>query len=235
VAVERVAAAQQRLRETVAGLDDAAMRAPSGLPGWSRGHLVTHIARNAESCCRLLDWARTGVVAEQYPSAEARAADIEAGAGRSAAELAEDLRATDEAFLAAAEALPVDRRDVEVRALAGWTHPAWYTVYRRWREIEVHHVDLDAGYCAADWPGDYLRWELTDSLAALGAAVGASRVTATDLDLDLATGATGPELADAGHRLLAWLTGRPGATGTDLRPPAWPSRYPVSRGAGVGN
>ena len=65
-------------------LTDEQARGPSLLPGWTRGHLLTHVARNAEGGTRLLGWARTGVPSYEYRSVTARAAAIEEGAGRRA-------------------------------------------------------------------------------------------------------------------------------------------------------
>jgi maleylpyruvate isomerase len=65
----RLAAATQRLQDTVAGLTDQQAREPSLLPGWSRGHVLTHLARNADSLRNLLIWARTGVETPQYANA----------------------------------------------------------------------------------------------------------------------------------------------------------------------
>ena len=55
-----VGAATDRLLATAATLTDGQMREPSRLPGWSRGHVLTHIARNADGLANLLRWARTG-------------------------------------------------------------------------------------------------------------------------------------------------------------------------------
>jgi maleylpyruvate isomerase len=95
------------LLATAAGLDDAAVGAASELPGWSRGHVLTHLARNADGATNLLTWARTGVETPQYASLTQRAADIEAGAGRDAAEQLEDLDAACARFAAAVSAMPV--------------------------------------------------------------------------------------------------------------------------------
>ena len=43
-----------RLRKAIAGLADDDVRAPSLLPGWSVGHVLNHIARNADSVLRRL-------------------------------------------------------------------------------------------------------------------------------------------------------------------------------------
>ena len=57
---------------TVAALTDSQARAPSLLPGWTRGHVVTHLARNADALRNLLTWARTGIPTPMYPSRQAR-------------------------------------------------------------------------------------------------------------------------------------------------------------------
>src|SRR3982751_334442 len=83
--------ATARLLATARGLDGAAVAAPSILPGWTRGHVLSHVARNADSCVNLLTWARTGVETPQYASAAHRAADVAAGAGRPVAEQLADI------------------------------------------------------------------------------------------------------------------------------------------------
>lgn len=73
---------------------EAAVRQPSLLPGWTRGHVLTHLARNAEAMCRRMDAAARGDVIEQYVGgAVGRAAEIEAGAGRQAHQIVEDVLA----------------------------------------------------------------------------------------------------------------------------------------------
>src|SRR5712691_7516627 len=123
---------------------------PSPLPGWSRGHVLTHIARNADGLRNLLIWARTGIPTPQYPSTQARDEAIDAGSGRPAGELTADLRASAEAFLAEAESLTASAWQVSVRGMRGPEHPAWVTLWRRLSEVEIHHVDLDAGYRPED-------------------------------------------------------------------------------------
>jgi maleylpyruvate isomerase len=224
-----------RLFTTLSRLTDADLREPSLLPGWSRGHVATHLARNADSYSNLLDWARTGVETPQYPSLERREADLTAGAGRSSAELLEDVRAAAERFAARVRTLPEPAWRSTVRAFHGWEHPACYTVHRRRREVETHHADLDAGYSDADWPESYVRWELTGTLAWLRERGGldASRVRATDLDVDVRLGGEGPEIEGTARALVVWLSGR--GTGADLTggplpaPPTWPQAPATDR------
>ena len=77
--LEVVEAATARLLSSVQTLDAAALAAPSLLPGWTRGHVCSHVDRNADSLVNLLTSARTGVDIPQYASAEARDEGIEVG------------------------------------------------------------------------------------------------------------------------------------------------------------
>jgi maleylpyruvate isomerase len=154
--LDRLAAATTRLLATATALSDAQTHEPSLLPGWSRGHVLTHIARNADGLGNLLRWARTGAETPMYASAESRSADIEAGAGRAAADLAADVRESAAAFAAEAASMPDDAWAAQVRALNGPPFPALGVLERRLSEVEIHHVDLAAGYSAGDWPEDFL-------------------------------------------------------------------------------
>ncbi len=193
---------QARLAATLSTLTDEQARQPSLLPGWSRGHVATHLSRNADALRRLSLAVLGGEQAEMYPGGpDARNAAIEEGAGRPAALLAADSDFAGPRLLSTLRLLPQELLDVEVR----WRRPlaARELVNLRWREVEIHHVDLGLGYTAADWPPEFVRATLGTELPALEAA---SDVRAPDL----------PE-----HELLAWLVGRPTRAGLpDI--PTWP-------------
>jgi maleylpyruvate isomerase len=154
--LDRLAAATERLLATATALSDAQAREPSLLPGWSRGHVLTHIARNADGMVNLLHWARTGTQTPMYTSAQSRAADIEAGAGRPAAGLAADVRDSAAGFAASAASMPDGAWTAQVRALNGPPFPALGVLERRLSEVEIHHVDVAAGYSPGDWPEDFV-------------------------------------------------------------------------------
>ncbi len=156
---QQVDEATARLVTTVGRLGDYDVRQASALPGWTRGHLVTHLARNADGLRNLLVWARTGTKIPQYPSAEARDAGIAAGAGRGAAELLADLRDSAAAFSAAAATLTGQAWQALVQGMRGPEHPAWFTLMRRLAEVEIHHVDLDAGFGPDGWPESFVALE----------------------------------------------------------------------------
>ena len=91
-ALDAVRASEARLLALVATFDDDVVGAPSLLPGWTVGHVLTHLARNADSHVRRTRAAIDGVMVDQYPGGMAeRAADIEAGAGRTAVAVRADV------------------------------------------------------------------------------------------------------------------------------------------------
>jgi maleylpyruvate isomerase len=155
-----IARGQAALAATLADLTDEAARRPSRLPGWSVGHVLTHVARNADSVVRRLEGAAAGRVVDQYEGgAEGRARDIEVGSARPAAELVADVLASNRAVEVTLAAFPDAAWDRLTRSVSGGEQPARDVVFSRWREVEVHHVDLGLGYTPAQWPGDLVeRW-----------------------------------------------------------------------------
>ncbi|MBW8485896.1 maleylpyruvate isomerase family mycothiol-dependent enzyme [Actinomadura parmotrematis] len=208
VPIEEIEAATARLVADAARLDEAAVRGPSLLPGWTRGHVLTHVARNADGGTRLLVWARTGQESHEYASAEARAAEIEAGAGRAPAELVADVRASATRFADACRAMPGDRWDVPVRWTGGAEHPVRRATDARLTEVLLHHVDLDAGFGPADWPGAFVADQLARTLASYARRPGVPRVRVHATDTGLRLGDEGGLVEGTQADLLAWLTGR---------------------------
>lgn len=154
VGLARVAEATEQLLEVVEELDDAAMRRPSLCPGWSRGHVVSHLARNADALVNLLTWARTGVEHPMYASRADRDADIEEGANRPWRLLEEDLIAACERFTVAAEKLPESAWQAEVVSSRGTAFQAWEIPWIRLQEVWIHLIDLDCGLEFGDLPAE---------------------------------------------------------------------------------
>lgn len=161
--------ATARLLRTVEGLTDGDLRAPSLLPGWSRAHVVTHVARHADAMCNLLTWARTGVITSAYPSHAEREAGIDAGAGRGPGELHADVSASADRLRADAVALPPEAWTAQVQIFERPPFPAAEVLLRRLVEVELHHVDLGSGYRPEDWPAAFAVRELAEPLASFRA------------------------------------------------------------------
>lgn len=217
-------AATRRLLQTTAAVTDAQARQPSRLPGWSRGHLLTHLARNADGLRNLLVWARTKVETPQYASFEERDAGIAAGAGRPAAQLHTDVADSAAAFAAEAARLAGPDWSARVRGLRGPEHPAWYTLWRRLSEVEIHHVDLGTGYRPADWPDAFASQSLA-RIAPAFTGTDCPRVTlhATDSGAEYEIGPAAASPAPVTVRgpardVLAWLIGRSDGAGLAANP-----------------
>lgn len=153
--VEMVVASTRYLG-SLSELGDDDMRAPSLLPGWTRGHVVTHLARNADAFCNLLHWAETGQEKYMYESPERRNADIEEGSGRSAHDLRVDASASAGRLIQAINELDVRHEDnLVARSPGSPTFPAREIATHRLVELEVHHADLDLGYRRDDWAPEF--------------------------------------------------------------------------------
>ncbi|KAA8891043.1 maleylpyruvate isomerase family mycothiol-dependent enzyme [Nocardia colli] len=213
------------------GNDDVAEA--SLLPGWSRGHVLAHLARNADSLLNLLLWAHTGVEILQYASMYLRDFDIDAGAPRPAAEQLVDNEAATKRWLALANSLTEDTWHAEVRTRQGRPIPASEVRWMRLQEVEIHHVDLNVGYTPTDWPAPFtariLQQATVDMNRITTAAtepVPAFELRATDTDFTGLVGTAAPATTVTGTAaaLAAWLLGR--SNGADLTGdlpalPAW--------------
>ncbi len=197
-------------------LTDTQAREASLLPGWTRGHVLTHLARNADAMVNLLTWARTGEETPMYPSRDQRNADIEAGSGRPAPELVEDVHASHERMLAEIEAMPVEAWEQPIRhgarnaAARGQDVP-----HIRRVEVEIHHVDLNLDYTLAHLPEDFVERMLTDVTADFSVDGDKPGMVLVGNDDEgrwtIAPG--GPEVSGPPPSLLGWLLGRTDGVG----------------------
>ena len=192
----RVAEAETRLFASVRAVDDDTVRAPCLLPGWTVGHLLTHLARNADSHVRRTVAAVEGVVVDQYPGGpEERAAEIEAGAGRPAAVILGDLATSSARMLEEWAEAPSRAWAGITRDSGGGERPLSELPGRRWLEVEVHLVDLGLGPTHRDWTDEFVAARLPGLRAGLPARLPAGAE------------APGPGTLDDRDE-LAWLYGR---------------------------
>jgi len=182
---------------TLQTLSDDQVSQPSLLPGWTVGHVATHIARNAEGHLRMFEGAKRDEVVPMYPGGtQQRAADIEAGSTRSAAELLADVAETAAHLERTWAELPAEAWSRHGIAVGGEISMG-DLVFIRWREVCVHHADLALGYTWEDWDPEYVRLDL----------VRLTMQWASRKPMGLAE--LPPEaLAVPPHRRVAWLLGR---------------------------
>lgn len=214
-ALDQVAASTERFVGSVRSLADAQVGGPTLIPPWTRGHVITHVARAADSYRRLLAGAIDGVETPQYPSMAFRAAQIDAGSGRTVAELVSDVIDSSVRFDQAMRTLPDHAWRAQVRMRPGELRAPAALPLIRLRELEVHHVDLEVGYAFADIDPDVARWVIDDILMELGRREQPPpvRIAATDTGLCRELGAGAPLIRGVQADLLAWLSGRAPGTG----------------------
>jgi maleylpyruvate isomerase len=161
---DQVDQATQRLLDAARVITEPDLQAPSLLPGWTRAHVLAHLARGADAMRNLLIGARSGQDRPAYASAAARQAGIEQGARVPAKELMAGVADSAMAFRALVRQLPDDAWQVPVRILDSVPFPAAQLLTRRLVEVELHHCDLGAGYSPADWPAAFGAMELTEPM-----------------------------------------------------------------------
>jgi maleylpyruvate isomerase len=188
--IDACKSSHRRILQDLATLTDADFKAPSLLPRWTRGHVVTHLANKTRTLVWLYNGPAAGEVRRQFPVGHDHDAAADQGADRSASALREDLAQSFEAV-----ETTWDNLASEHWAGEGIVTPGIRTmadiVSRHLRDLEVHHVDLNIGYTIADWPEHFVEVELTKRLRDL------------------------PGRAEHAE-LLAWLLGR--APTPDLKP-----------------
>jgi maleylpyruvate isomerase len=148
--VAEVRAAHRRFTAAVSGLTPDELAAPTALPGWTRGHVIAHVADGGHAFADLTEAALRGELVALFPGGGAdRNERIEklAVSAELPEHLASGIARLEELWARAEEAdwaRPVRFRNGD---LAG-------TVYARWREVWIHLVDCAVGVTPADWPAD---------------------------------------------------------------------------------
>lgn len=209
-----VAHATQALLGDCISVSDEDWAAPSRLPGWSRAHVATHLARQADAVGRLVEWARTGTWHDMYERGTQRDDEIDAGAGRSGLDLQIDLDTSADRLGDAFESLDAEHGkawEAVVELRGGLSAPARLLPLARLTEVVLHHIDLDVGVDAADVDETTAEWLLEwaafrlhhrDEFPAL-------QLTSTS-GFSIAVGSSGAPIPVSGTsaELLGWLTGR---------------------------
>lgn len=203
--------------------------APSLIDGWTLGHVVSHLSRNADALRNVLDGAEHGEQRPLYTSREERDAEIEAGARLDTESIARDFEQTTRFFTEKILAAPDDVWTAPIDLRGPTT--ADTLLWARLAELEFHHHDLGVD--------DHLARLDQRQLALLFAALqrtylrtrwsdgsGPGFVLAPDDMPPITVGGGGPTISGAPAAVALWLGGR--SDGSDLQTdgdlpelPAW--------------
>jgi maleylpyruvate isomerase len=249
--IEQVNEATRRLLAGLGSLTEADAACPSLCPGWTVGHVLTHIARNADGLRRGAEGARRGEAVPMYASAEARDQEIEAGAGRPMPDLVADVTSSAAALSDVWSAMSTADWDREMLHHRYGTLLLNDTPMMRLSEVEIHHVDLGGRFRPDGWPDSFvghilsgadrlserlpdgltLQVHATDSGERWSAGPGSGGAPAEgSAGADSVTGPRRVAVAGPSWAIAAWLVGRPGpvadalsVTGGELPPlKPWP-------------
>src|ERR1700757_667974 len=133
--------ATQRLLDDVRTLTEADLRVPSLLPGWTRAHVIAHVARGADAMRNLLAGARSGQDHPAHVSAQEWKAATERGATMRAADLTADLADSAMALRTVVRRLADETWEVLLRVPGAAPFPVAEVLTRRLTEVELHHCD----------------------------------------------------------------------------------------------
>lgn len=209
-----LAAETDKLCSSIERLGDSqAQGHGSRLPGWSRAHVLVHLARNADGLRHLLLSARTATPLRMYASPGTRIADIDAGVTRPAQVTAADALESSTRFLVEARAMPARAWEENVLFSSGQADPPVLVAGRllemRLQEVVLHHVDLDVDYEFEDVP-ERLLLEFLERFMAHRERQGV-RLAIQPVGSDppsIIGDPDGPLVEGGAAALVAWLAGR---------------------------
>jgi maleylpyruvate isomerase len=208
IAEQLLPGATRRLVRTADGLADDEYGAPSGLPDWTRGHVLAHLTLNAEGLTGALGGIVEGARVPMYASQEARDGDIAELVAQGPSAIRARLLGASTDLADAFAAVPEDQWDTTIdRVPGGRTFTAGDVPGMRVREVEIHHADLAAGYDCRSWSPEFVVL-LLDAMTHRDASSEPFAVRATDLGRTWPFGEGGPTVSGTGAELGWWLTGR---------------------------
>jgi maleylpyruvate isomerase len=201
--------ATQRLLGYTIALTEDEWHEPALLPGWSRAHVGTHLARNADHFRSVLNAIGVGAPQPEQPSPTDRRHELELGADRTGLELQIDLDGSAGALQNAIETISDWTPRIE---LDGGKVPLSALPLARLHEVEVHLLDLDCGFQVDEIPAEPAEWLLRWTLFRLRwANLPAMKLAGDSLTVSIGMGTDEPmQLHASDARLWAWLAGRVG-------------------------
>jgi maleylpyruvate isomerase len=234
------------VRADAGKLRDEDIKAPSALPGWTRGHVLAHIAGISNAMARQLEYAAHGETIELYDGGmDGRNRAIDMAAGHDAATHQTDVNAALDRVLRAFDVLPGVKDSSANRT--GWWAPIAYRGgvvldggLALWRELVIHASDLGTGRGPETWSRefcthlfDFLAARVPDNVKLILQPLGLQPVT-------IGTGGDSIVVNGMITDIAAWLAGREpslgslrasaAADGTDLPELLpWPAGTPAAK------
>ncbi|CEI23250.1 Hypothetical protein PFCIRM512_06615 [Propionibacterium freudenreichii] len=210
IRLRKLEATQRLLGDTIA-IDERSWQEPCHLPGWTRAHVATHLARNADAFTRVAAGMMTGINTPLYISERERFNDIERGSERRGLDLQVDLDTSAGRLYHGLDELGDIDGSRLVEISPGRKLRIDLLPLARLREVALHHVDLACGFTVLDMDDDIARWVLEWTCYWIGddPRLAPLQIESTS-GFHTRLGGTGRPTAVGGSDalLLGWLTNR---------------------------
>lgn len=160
--------ATRELSSSLAGVSAKGFAEPSLLDGWSRAHVVAHLANVADGLARMTGDGLAGRPTRMYPGGrEQRNADIEAAARIAPKQLLEHFERSATELAAAWHNVARDQWGTTFTETELGPMQLGRLVALRLTEVEVHHADLAVAFGPRDWAPEFARGCLPLRIASL--------------------------------------------------------------------
>ncbi|MFV0462383.1 MAG: maleylpyruvate isomerase N-terminal domain-containing protein [Nostocoides sp.] len=150
------------LLDTAGRLDG--LGTPSLCTGWSRAHVLSHLARNAEGFAGAIRGVREGRDVPVYSNDAARDGDIKVGATYDPGRILAELRESSQDLSGLLATIGPEEDSPVHRTPAGLVFRLGDLPRMRLREVAYHHIDLAAGFTFDDLEPELLDAFLHDEV-----------------------------------------------------------------------
>ncbi|MCL2471846.1 MAG: maleylpyruvate isomerase family mycothiol-dependent enzyme [Propionibacteriaceae bacterium] len=204
---ELTAVTQRLLGDTIA-LGDSDWQVITGLGGWTRAHVASHLAHQAETLAQMADQITRNHEPITWRDIQSDA-DLNAGARRSAVGLQEALDQSSATLMNAFTKMDDQAWATTIRTSQG-ALPASVLVLDRLNEVTLHHIDLRLDFDFADVGPTLTRTLLQWNLFRAAPRFSQVELTIVTDEAYSATVGQGEAVTVRGNQtnLLGWLTGR---------------------------
>jgi maleylpyruvate isomerase len=195
-----VRTAHRRFVAAVSGLTPDELTAATALPGWTRAHVIAHVADGGRAFANLTEAALRGETVALFPGGVAERDEI-----------IEKLAVSPDLMTHLSDGIARLEAAWDLCGAADWARPVRFrngdlagTVYARWREVWIHLVDCAVGVTPSDWPVELATHAIDFLLSRVPPGVA---LVATDVDHRWGP-ANGERLSGTVRDLAAWAAGR---------------------------